>query len=263
MNHRLYRQSRKYYTSVKLQDTPSVALDGTPTNGVDVYVLRDTWMLDNAVKMARAAYEKAVKEEKKALGKQLARWHDFRINLNPSDGAGTVGAYTQVKSQLVNADSLQATILNTGDFSLSNARDESNNLGYNFGLWESGNQFNILKEYSEHASTSQSPTEVETNVPYGELDASDTSDTTFIELQQQGDMPPYDNDNMNDLQLWRHVGSLQYSPHGHKLSTGVFCAPLGVVMLVPHSRDVGAAAVQVCFDVKAGDYKGVYSEAMS
>lgn len=249
INHRLYRMTRKYHVDVKLHN-PEVQ------STVQVYVLNNTWMLDKAVKYARAAYEKAVKEEKKLLGKQLARWHDFRLNLNPSDGQNV--AYTQIHPAFVNMDSLSNTTLTSGDFEFSVARDEDTNTAYRFGLWEDGSQFNILKEYEKAGSTEDSPDDIETSAPYDAID-DEAQTSTFIELQTQGNEPPYNKDSMNDQQLFRHVGTLTTESTGvQKLSTGTFCAPLGLVVLVQR----GGTPV-VCLHMKKGKYKGLASEAMS
>ena len=251
VNHRLYRMTRKYYADVKLTNSNTVG-------GADVYVLNNTWMLDKAVAFARQAYEKAVKEEKKVLGGHLARWHDFRLNLNPSDGTGTT-TFVELMPQFINADTQFATLLTSGDFMASTARDEDTNTGYQFGLWESGTQYNILKEYEKAASTEDSPDDIELNMPYDAIDDEATS-TTFIELQQQGNEPPYNKDSMNDQQLWRHAGEIYSNANGtQKLSTGILCIPLGVVMIVPK----GSSNPTICIHAKLGDYKGIHSEAMS
>jgi len=249
INHRLYRMTRKYNVDVKIHN-PEIA------GQVDVYCLNNTWMLNKAVAFARQAYEKAVKEEKKALGKQLARWHDFRLNLNPSDGGNT--AYTSLNPMHVNADTLAIQLLTSGDFELSVARDEDTNLSYKFGLWESGSQYNILKEYSRRGSTEDSPDDIEFIAPYDAID-DELQSTTFTELQTQGNEPPYDKDNMGDAALFRHVGTLFTDNNGRqKLSTGTFCAPLGLVVV----QKRGGAPI-VCIHAKKGDYKGLASEAMS
>ncbi len=250
VNHRLYRMTRKYYADVKMTNSNTVG-------AADVYVLNNTWMLDKAVAFARSAYEKAVKEEKKVLGGQLARWHDFRLNLNPSDGNNV--AYAQLMPQFINGDNTMPIQLTTGDFALSIARDEDSNTGYNFGLWESGSQYNILKEYEKAASTEDSPDDIETSMPYDAID-DEAQSTTFTELQTQGNEPPYNKDSMNDQQLWRHAGEIYSNANGtQKLSTGIICAPLGVIMIVPQP----GSNVNVCIHAKLGDYKGVHSEAMS
>lgn len=253
INHRLYRQTRKYFADVKIHNPQATGIK------LHVYVLNNTWMMQNAVKFARAAYEKAVKEEKKTLKGQLARWHDFRLNLNPSDGAGFSGAFTEKHPLFINMDTVGATALTAGDFVNSVARDEDSNVGYTFGLWEGGNQYNILKEYEMSASTEDSPDDIETTMPYDAID-DEAQTTTFVELQQQGNEPPYNKDNMNDLQLFRHVGTLFTNSNGNqKLSTGVICAPLGLIVLIPDSEVPG----EVCLHMKKGSYKGLASEAMS
>lgn len=250
INHRLYRMTRKYWVDVKLHNPDQVS-------AVDVYVLNNTWMLEKAVAYARKAYEKSVKEEKKLLGKQLARWHDFRLNLNPADGQ--VLLYNELNPVIFNMDTGLSTAMTSGDFMISVSRDEQTNTGYNFGLWEGGSQFNILKEYEKSASTEDSPDDIELIAPYEAID-DESSTTTFIELQQQGNEPPYNKDNMNDLQLFRHVGTLFTSANGtQKLSTGTFCAPLGLVVFRPQSE----TPAEVCIHMKKGKYKGLASEAMS
>jgi hypothetical protein len=214
-------------------------------------------MLEKAVAYARAAYEKSVKEEKKLLGKQLARWHDFRLNLNPTDGNNV--PFTQLHPTVINADSMTPSPLTSGDFQNSVSRDEDTNTAYAFGLWESGNQYNILKEYEKSGSTEDSPDDIETVAPYEAID-DETSSTTFVELQQQGNEPPYNKDSMNDQQLFRHVGDLYTTANGNqKLSTGTICAPLGLVLLVSD----GSAPANICIHMKKGKYKGLASEAMS
>tara|TARA_B100000212_G_scaffold329895_1_gene295611 strand:- start:1252 stop:1986 length:735 start_codon:yes stop_codon:yes gene_type:complete len=243
--------TRKYYADVKLTNSNTVG-------GADVYVLNNTWMLDKAVAFARSAYEKAVKEEKKVLGGHLARWHDFRLNLNPSDGNGTV-SYTELMPSIINADTGLGTLLTSGDFVASTARDEGTNTGYQFGFWESGGQYNIVKEYEKSGSTEDSPDDIEVSMPYEAID-DDATTTTFIELQQQGNEPPYSKDSMNDQQLWRHAGEIYSNANGtQKLSTGILCIPLGVVMIVPK----GSSNPNICIHAKLGDYKGIASEAMS
>lgn len=251
VNHRLYRMTRKYYADVKLTNSNTVG-------GADVYVLNNTWMLDKAVAFARSAYEKAVKEEKKVLGSQLARWHDFRLNLNPSDGQGTT-TFVELMPEFINGDTQLPVQLTSGDFELSVARDEDTNTGYNFGLWESGSQYNVLKEYEKAASTEDSPDDIETTMPYDAID-DEAQSTTFTELQQQGNEPPYNKDSMNDQQLWRHAGEIYSNSNGtQKLSTGIICAPLGVVMIVPKA----GGTPNICIHCKLGDYKGIHSEAMA
>ena len=251
INHRLYRMSRKYFADVKLHE---YAIDSNTS--VDVYVLNNTWMLDKAVAYARQAYEKAVKEEKKLLGKQLARWHDFRLNLNPSDGA--VVSYSELMPLIYNADTLTTTAMTSGDFELSVARDEDTNVGYRFGLWESGSQFNIMKEYDKSGSTEDSPDDIEISAPYDAID-DEAQSSTFTELQTQGNEPPYNKDGMNDQQLFRHVGRLYHTTTGsQRISTGTFCAPLGLVLI-----RVNSGSPYVCLHMKKGKYKGLESEAMS
>ena len=175
----------------------------------------------------------------------------------PSDGNNI--AYTKVLPQFVNADNLGTTLLSSGDFLDSVARDPQTNTSYKFGLWESGSQYNILKEYEKSASTEDSPDDIETSVPYESLD-DDAQASTFLELQTQGNEPPYNKDSMNDQTLWRHAGQIFSDNDGtQKLSTGVVCAPLGVVMIVPMTGQ----NPHICVHAKLGDYKGVASEAMS
>ena len=77
-NHRLYRQFRQYRMKMKLT---------APYNGgVEVYILKDTWMVRNAIKKACEKYMNTLVLAPGQTQK-LSRWHDFRIM--PTDSAGT------------------------------------------------------------------------------------------------------------------------------------------------------------------------------
>lgn len=76
-NHRLYRQFRQYRMKMKLT---------APYNGgVEVYILKDTWMVRNAIKKA---CEKYMNSRVLSPGQEqnVARWHDFRLKPTDSDG---------------------------------------------------------------------------------------------------------------------------------------------------------------------------------
>lgn len=266
VNHRLYRQSRKYHAEVKLTGNATAA--SGPIEA-DVYVLNNTWYLQKAVAFARAAYEKSVKEEKKVLKGQLARWHDFRMNLAPGDGDTSVGntSWTELHPVLINGENMGQISLTQGDFTLSVSRDEDANTSYNFGLWvtgpNSGNQFNILQEYNKSQNTDAHPSTITSGtnaMPYDAID-DEAQTSTFVELQNQGDEPPYDKDGMATQYLWRHAGRIFMNDDGQqKISTGMLCCPLGVIAIVPTQN---SGDVDVCIHAKLGDYKGVASEAMS
>ena len=74
MNHRLYRQSRKYQAKI---DLDSAVADGTV---VEVYALCDTWWLNKAYQLAYETFLENSKEERASAKSNVARWNDFRVD---------------------------------------------------------------------------------------------------------------------------------------------------------------------------------------
>jgi len=242
-NHRLYRQSRVYDTSITID--ANVA-DGT---SVDVYALADTWMVHKALQLAKDAWDASNAEEMKMLNGKSARWNDFRVNSGVS-GAGGLNAVNFLKG------SLAASQFTTGSFSNSRVVDQTGLT--KFFTWgnTTPSQYSIIEEYDASGNTSADPQNPATG-PYDQLLPGLDADAA-VALQVVGSEPPYDATDIGQA-IWVKVGTLHLSVGRQRLSTGFFPAPCGLIVL----RGVGfLTAPDIQVEVKAGDYKGVRSYPM-
>lgn len=272
-NHRLYRQFRSYNMKVKLT-APYHA-------GIEVYVLKDTWMVRNAIKKACKVY---MNTQAISPGQEnkVARWHDFRIK--PTFNNGT--EFHQLLPSGFVTDSNQGGMIfnttSTGQYDYSSIRLQT---GQQAGLVNQGfviggtttNQFDILQAYMDSDDTSSD-----------EANASDAYQDFFTirdpqpNIDDEGDLAPY---NMTDLDNYLvKIDTI----HSGKTTTATFDALLGWVFFrhnseitaanpdvqisatAPSSRfnittldgDGNVAGVTACLQVihSAGKYKGVRSE---
>lgn len=243
VNHRLYRFSRTYECSVKID--ANVA-DGTT---VDVYALADTWYLKGALKLAKTAWDHSNAEEIMINNGKVARWSDFRLDINVN-GAGdaTVNqfdTYTLAPSTFVD-----------GEFDFSAVVDQAGATRF-FVLGNPGaSGYDIIEEYNEQSGTNTDPTVPSTGPYSGLLPGLDAAAATAI--SERGNNPPYSADGYGGG-IWVKVGTLHLAAGRQRLSTGFFKAPMGAIVLTGVGT-VPSADIQV--EVKGGDYKGVVSHSM-
>lgn len=236
-NHRLYRQ--QYVYNVKL----NIAVDDP--NTYLVFCLKDTWMTRNAYKKAYEAYLNNTKEERAVLGKNMiARWEDFRVEIGyptiqPADGIGL----------LANP---------AGEILPSEVTDEAGNqytFSFNDGA-SAGTKLHIMAEYDKMGNVQKSPEGPASSVAYGGLD-DDVNFAQASDLQQRGDEPPYDADQVQATNL-RYVRTLSASGNNAQLSTGFFMAPAGLIVV----QGMAANSQPFVLEVSSGKYKGVMAEKM-
>lgn len=242
-NHRLYRQSRVYDVSVTID---SNVADGTT---VDVYALADTWMVHNALQLAKTAWDESNAEEMKMLNGKIARWNDFRVETGLT-GVGGLDAVNFLKGTLA------ATPFTAGEFANSRVVDQAGVTKFFSWGAATASRYSIIEEYDASGNTSADP-ETPATGPYDQLLPGLDPDAA-VALQGVGDRPPYDRTDIGQA-IWVKVGTLHLSAGRQRLSTGFFPAPCGLVVL----RGVGwlnDPDIQV--EVKAGDYKGVRSYPM-
>ena len=241
LNHRLYRQSRAYTASVRMVDPP------VANRTIDVYVLRDTWFLQKAYQLAKDTFDKNMSEERDIVS-NTGRWNDFRINVLHKSGAVTLNPLARAQANPSAVSSLTA-----GDFTPSLVYDEAG-AAKGFGLYTTVLQYNILEEYDKTANTDASPSSlVGTDTAYDGLD-DDLQTAARQHLETSGDLPPYNQDNLESEQLFRKVATLGDNGAGiGKTSTGVFEAPLGLIFFAD-----GTITGSLEIAVNAGDYKGVH-----
>lgn len=250
-NRRLYRQSRVY--SMKIDaDIGSVAA----SNGVDVYILRDTWDLHGAYKYAMKTYYNAIKEEL-AVGGAKTRWHDFRVKPDfQSDEIGFEAFYPDPSTPV-----MDSTLVTMGEQDFSIVSDAAGG-DKTFGLDRStaGTIYSIMGEWNNKDRVDSDPASVSTSMPYAGI-VEDYDESTYDHLRENGALPPYATS--SDIEIWHKVGTVrQVSPDGvMKLSTGFFDAPLGLVVLVSNAFTTSSASHGLTVTFQSGNYKGVKAPA--
>lgn len=245
-NNRLYRQHRVYTQRISLLPGTNATL-GAP---IKVYALSTKWTVMNALKTARAVYEKAMKEERALHG--TSRWHDFRISADII--ANTLGAFG---SSRASPPAMTPSSLDEGEYDISSITCEDGNVRL-FTVQGSTDAtgYNVWEEFEEMGSTSSSPQTPESG-GYGEAFAGN-DDANADRLLEQGNLPPYSEDNDPRFGTWVEVGQLYRDTSGHVLSTGYFDAPLGLILVTGYQPTQDVPFLRL--EAKAGNYKGVASE---
>ena len=267
-NHRLYRQFRSYNMKVKLT-APYHA-------GIEIYVLKDSWMVRNAIKHACKVYMNTQNMQPGQTNKP-ARWHDFRIK--PTDASG------QIIPQLLpsgfvtnnaNGDVIYNTT-STGQYDYSSVRSQNNaaTMGFVIGGAATGTQFDILQSYMDLDDTS-----VDEAGSSDSYSAFFSAHTPQASVDDEGDLPPYNRTNLDNYLV--KIDTI----HSGKTTSASFDAPLGWVFF-RHNGDIqnsnpdvaianasGRFQIQTglgpnqtttaCLQVihSSGKYKGVRSEPM-
>lgn len=261
-NHRLYRQFRSYNMKVKLT--------GPYHAGIEVYVLKDTWMVRNAIKKAAKVYHNT---NVLAPGADLkpARWQDFRMKPVLTGGT-TVPRLLPIGFNLGSSISYNTT--NTGQWDISDIPNQTDSTIWHFCIGDvSGNQINVIQKYMDSDDTTSD--EANSQETY-----SDFLQEVQSDLDDDGDLAPYNMTNLNNYLVkidTIHIG---------KTTTASFDAPLGWVFF-RHNSDIvqvnpdvqfnnaasdstfvladnNTGATTACLQVihTAGKYKGVRSEPM-
>lgn len=250
VNHRLYRQSRVYRCKVS---SLQALKKSNPL--YYVYVLRDTWMLQKAYELAKRTYDKNMVEEIADISpSNMARWQDFRINLDPK----TSGVTTLTPSVRANG-TLNTTGLGNGEFITSKVYKEDGT-EMAFGLVGTSSRWSIVEEYDKTADVDLKPSNGVTGSdinPYGALD-DDNQQAARDNLQTDGNAPPYDSNSLDGDKLFRLAGVIGATgDSSQKLTTGFFDAPLGLVLIVKVNQgEDNMEHLEV--EVQSGDYKGVH-----
>ena len=246
LNRRLYRYARCY--SVKVE------LDHNTPGAYEVYALRNDWAVHQGLKMAYDVYLHNTEDERKHIGAaQVARWEDFRCD----DG---IDGTTNPLLPVMHEDNFARSIQTGGEFDLSTVIDTAQQTRtFTWGT-PTSSEYGILQEYDKKANAQASPS-VDTNTaPYANI--KNEIDVGMAQnLQEDGNLPPYDANGVNATTPWVRVATLGAGPAGdQKLSTGYFDAPCGLVVVVGNPTDWNSN--DLIFEVKSGGYKGVHAPSM-
>lgn len=255
-NHRLYRQGRVYHAQV--------AYDANTLGGaqaVDVYVLADTWFLANAWKMAQRTFNLATKEERESLAKEnMARWYDFRVK------DGVTGASTARVIHMAPSGVGQA--LSQGEYDYSRVQDSLGNMrDFTLGLAVPTASYNILEEYGNTFNEQESPDTPVTVSPYPDLPNLVKSTQEFLDLQEDGSLPPYDAAGIQDNSMWVKVGTISAGAYTSSTSstltkTNVFKAPLGMIRLRFSNGTFSDSSDSLQVIASTGGYRGLKADKM-
>lgn len=256
-NRRLYRQSRVYRTKVNLPGDRQ----GT-TVKLDVYKLRDSFMLQKGYGLAMQEWNKSYAEAEHLVKENVkARWRDFRIDIRPFLGDLFLNSYTLS----ANGTGVTATPVVVDEYANSSLAYTTTGASRDFGLRSDTNTFDIIAEYNKEGKVQPDPIAATTEAAYVELNAN-LEDAEVANLQIDGNSPPYDADSTLPGEVLEYVGSIYRDASGNeKLTTGFFDAPLGAVFVfgdgvgfVDSISIKGDPVPVTCeIEVQAGDYKGV------
>lgn len=255
-NHRLYRQGRVYHAKVGYDAN---TLGGA--QAVDVYVLADTWFLSNAYKMAQRTFNLATKEERESLAPEnKARWYDFRIK------DGVTGAS---RARVIHmAPSGVGQALSQGEYDYSRVQDQAGNMrDFTLGTAIPTSSYNILQEYGNTFNEQEDPTVPVTTSPYPDLPNMVKSTQEYLDLQEDGSLPPYDAAGVQDNQMWVKVGTISAGAYTSSTSstlttTNVFKAPLGMIRLRFSNGTFSDASDALHVIASAGNYRGLKAERL-
>ena len=262
INNRLYRDHQNYYASVSLNSSVN-----TP-EPILVYTLAPSWYVQGALRAAKKMHDKAMREERKTV--KQARWYDFRLDLD-IDGA----FYDEMLPYGIDQAMTSFVAHSADELAASRVTDASGNQRVftlrtaTGGGRPAGLAYNVFQEYDAMADTPVDNPAVSTgNAPYDDLTAENDTEN-MANLQFRGDVPPYNGDSFDAY--WVQVGELYVDATGaQSLSTGMFQAPLGVVLFTGPGGNgfadldggLNVDRARINIHVAPGNYKGVHVDAL-
>lgn len=225
-------------------------------SGVDVYVLRDTWDLHGAYKLAMKTYYNAMKEEMTQSSK--GRWMDFNVQsgvaadlLGPSvaeEDFDTAGSFSVLDAQGTQYASVVDAAGTAHSFTLE--------------VSASANEYSIIDEWANFGRISNDPASQSTTLAYAGV-SENVDEANYDLLRDVGENPPYSA--AADDEIWHKVCTLKAGTDGNqKLSSGFFDAPLGIVILRSATGflpGVAVADLGCTVSFQKGNYKGVKAPA--
>ena len=226
-NHRLYRQFRTYNMKVKLT--------APYTAGVEIYVLKDTWMVRNAIKKAAKVFYNTHNLAPGAETKP-ARWHDFRIK--PVYSSGNTVPRLYPAGFTLETGTLEYNLSSAGQWDISDMVNQQNGANYTFVIGDhTSNQVDVIEKYIDSDDTSSD--EAGANDTYSDflLTTNPQSDA-----DDEGDLAPYNMTELNNYLV--KIDTI----HNGKTTTASFDAPLGWVFF-RHNAELNVSSS----DVKFGD----------
>lgn len=250
-NRRMYEQHKVY--RVKF-DLPEAQLN----NQVRVYTLKNSWFNIQALKLAKESYMKATAAERKLINKEnKPKWSQFVIG-SPNTWQTIPKASTFIRERDSDGN---VDFPSLGSWSISSVENKDTGAGISYSMEAvtTPTKFGILKEYMDKGFASSTPTVVQTDAPYEEIQEMDMSDYEFERLQTNGQNPPYDINSIPNPWVLREI-TLTSSHAGESTvaTTGWIDAPLGWVMIQQDAGVPEPATWLGTLYFAGGDYRGVY-----
>lgn len=260
-NHRFMKQGHNFVAKFELDGDPSALLGGDEQFVLEV--LPTTWPMYGAYKQSRKIYELAVRPEE-GLTARKSRWHDFRVYYDTAHALQVAGG-VQYTPNGINTGFGGGS----GEYVYSFVNDDAGTNTYSFHMIGNSDMagttrsFGAVFEYDRQNDTSVDESSgVQTN--YSEI-LNDVDTGNEARLQETGDLPPYNKDN---LQLPQKIFNL-YAPgsgsgpgtsslgYGVR-STGFIDVPMGLVKI---SNNIEGTR-QIIITFKAGKNKGIHAEVI-
>ena len=175
LNRRLYRMGRNYEAKVDLRNDYA--------GQIEVYVLRDDWVVQKAYQMAYQAYlDNTMEEREGATGTNVARWEDFRVQ-----SGLTLALNTGLP--VMHSAAGAAVVQNEGEFTNSHVVDDANvQRTFTWGT-PGGTQFGILTEYDKAGNAQGNPSTPSNTAPYSGIDGEHNGQTAQ-DLANDNNQPP-------------------------------------------------------------------------
>ena len=167
-NRRMYEQHKVY--RVKF-DLPENKL----SNQVRVYTLKNSWFNIQALKLAKESYMQATASERKLINKEnKPKWAQFIVG-SPATWQGFPKASTFIRERdpdgMVNYPDQGVWFNSTVE-----NKDTGTGMVYSMESVTTSTKFGILKEYMDKGFASATPTVIQADSPYEEIQEMDMSD---------------------------------------------------------------------------------------
>lgn len=245
-NHRLYRQHKTYTLKCSVDGDVAAGLGGDEQFIIDV--LPTTWPVLGSIREGRKKFIEAMTPEMQDT--KPARWADFRMKFDSQ----------QEINNTVHVPSGVTMPAITHDFNFSQVADESGNF-YTYHVLGASDltgverSFGCLDNYDRKDDTDVDAQPTITQDWH--LVDNDRDEVNEALLNQQGDYPPYNKDNLQAptkrYQLFAFGSSVNNVGYAMR-STPFIEVPLGLLKIVNNI----AAPRSLIITVKAGSHKGAH-----
>lgn len=268
-NNKLYRQGMNYHAKI------SIALGQLDANrSYSIYTLPTDHRTIGAMRMARAIYNQAMRDELEIRPSVKSPWTDFKMELcDASDLTLWPPLINEAFAVQWRVDTTsdkpgQQVKLVSDDYGISQITDNAGNQK-TFSLSDNTttNYWNIFSEYTNYLLNRADPDSTIETAAYE--DASPVL-TELEELADKGDKPPYDwawQAQKLDGTVVNHKFNVQLagviSPDaGPRALQEIFVqAPLGMIFIVSDD-DLDTTTPEIVVEVLSGHYKGVKADRL-